>query len=372
MKVIMLYSKEFEPNPVLYRQCQTLLKNGHNVKIIAWDRTNKRPKNENIDGIEVQNVGVKCSYGDLAQLLVKIFSYYSQVFRMVIKEKFDVMHCHDIQTIPIGLFIGKLLGKKVIYDVHDFYFDRESLLNNMLKAIDSFFASKADFITVPSDYFSKYYMRINNNVSVIFNVPEKDLFVPIKTSPKKSVFTISYFGSVRWDKQLVDMIKVTSELDCVEVFIGGGGIKMKEIKKIAKKYRHVKVEGYVPYNNLVKRYWQSDCIYVVYPPTNQAIKYSVPMKIFEAMACGIPVIANSEGYTGTFVKGNNVGRCIDEGDLQQIRKAIISLRDDPILRNKLGENGRKLIEEVYNWENMEKRLLYVYGESFIQFKNSPF
>ena len=368
----MLYSKEFEPNPVLYRQCQTLLKNGHNVKIIAWDRTNKRPKNENIDGIEVQNVGVKCSYGDLAHLLVKIFSYYSQVFRMVLKEKFDVMHCHDIQTIPIGLFIGKLLGKKVIYDVHDFYFDSESLLNNMLKAIDSFFASKADFITVPSDYFSKYYMRINNNVSVIFNVPEKDLFVPIKTSPQESAFTISYFGSVRWDKQLVDMIKVTSELDGVEVFIGGGGIKMKEIKKIAKKYRHVKVEGYVPYNNLVKRYWQSDCIYVVYPPTNQAIKYSVPMKIFEAMACGIPVIANSEGYTGTFVKGNNVGRCIDEGDLQQIRKAIISLRDDPSLREKLGENGRKLIEEVYNWENMEKRLLEVYGESFIQFKNSPF
>lgn len=356
----MLYRKEFEPDPVPYRQSRTLLKNEYKVKIIAWDRSAKRPKIENIEGIEIQNVRVKCSYGAPFHLLVKILFFYLKVLKKLAKEKFDFLHCHDIHTIPIGFLVSKLLQKRVIYDVHDFYFDRKNrVIKKIMQKIDAFFASRVDYIIVPSPYFSDYYKRLNKHVKVIFNAPEKNLFIP-KENYQSKIFTISYFGNVRWGKQLIDLMEATKNMKNVRIFIGGGGIKMEEIKEIAKNYKHVEVSGFVSYEKLINRYRQSDCIYAVYPSSNQVIKYSVPMKIFEAMACGLPVIANCEGYTGKFVRENKIGLCVEEGNLEQIKEAVIKLVNNVELQKELGKNGRKLVEKFYNWENMEKRLIEVY------------
>jgi glycosyltransferase involved in cell wall biosynthesis len=356
----MLYSKEFEPNPVLYRQCQTLLKNGYNVKIIAWDRTAKHPKIENIDGISVHNIGVKCSYGNPFDLSAKIPLYYFHLFRIVVKEKIDLLHCHDIQTIPIGLFIGKLLGKKVIYDVHDFYFPDSPWIKKIFKDIDAWMASNCDYVLVSTPRFLDYYKNINPNTRLIYNVPD-NIFVP-KEKPEKttSTFIISYLGVVRRVKDLFDLMEATSGVHDIKIFIGGYGTKMDEVKEIAKRYDHVHIGGKVAYRSIVKRYWMSDCIYAVYPNTKNIIEYSIPMKIFEAMACGIPVIVNTEGFHGEFVREHKVGLGVEYGDLQQIKNAIIKLRDDDELKKKLGENGRKLVEGFYNWEKMQERLLEVY------------
>jgi len=86
------------------------------------------------------------------------------------------------------------------------------------------------------------------------------------------------------------------------------------------------------------------------------------MKIFEAMACGLPVISNCEGFTGEFVRKNRIGLCVEEGNLKQIREAVIKLMNDPELRKEFGENGRHLVEKFYNWENMEKILVKIYSE----------
>ena len=147
-------------------------------------------------------------------------------------------------------------------------------------------------------------------------------------------------------------MEATKNMKNVRIFIGGGGIKMEEIKEIAKNYKHVEVSGFVPYEKLINRYRQSDCIYAVYPSSNQVIKYSVPMKIFEAMACGLPVIANCEGYTGKFVRENKIGLCVEEGNLEQIKEAVIKLVNNVELQKELGKNGRKLVEKFYNWGNV--------------------
>ena len=361
--VLMLYRKEFDVDPVPYRQSKALLERGFNVKIIAWDRTGLRTDREDMDEIEIHNVKVRCPYGKILPLLLKLPFYYWKVLLKLRDENFDILHCHDIHTLPVGFFISKLRGKSFLYDVHDFYLDvKWKFFGSLMQKLEKLLASNASYILVPSPPLGEHYKKLKEHVEVIFNAPEKHLFKPSDGSKKSKSdeFIIAHFGNVRWVKQLKDLMEATKDIEHVQIFIGGGGIKINEVRKIASKYKHVRVGGFVPYEELIRRYSQSDCIYAVYPSTNQAIKYSVPMKIFEAMACGLPVIANSEGYTGKFVRENRVGICVDEGNLSQIKEAVETLINDRRLREELGKNGRRLVEDFYNWENMRNYLLKVY------------
>ena len=89
------------------------------------------------------------------------------------------------------------------------------------------------------------------------------------------------------------------------------------------------------------------------------IDHGYQLSVLEAASCGIPVIATDSGPAKEVCDAGG-GICIDCGDrswkeenLQyihnQIRKAVIELRDNPALRKEMGEKGRKFIEEHYRW-----------------------
>lgn len=75
------------------------------------------------------------------------------------------------------------------------------------------------------------------------------------------------------------------------------------------------------------------------------------------MMCGIPVITN---VLPEFVNEIGFGIIVEYGNIDQIRSAIIRLRDDPELRKRLGDNGRKAFLQKYNWDTMEKKLYMMY------------
>jgi glycosyltransferase involved in cell wall biosynthesis len=82
-------------------------------------------------------------------------------------------------------------------------------------------------------------------------------------------------------------------------------------------------------------------------------------KVLEAMMSGIPIITN---FSSDFVNQIGFGIIVEYGNIEQIRSAIITLRDNPELRKRLGDNGRKAFVEKYNWGIMEQKLYKVYEE----------
>jgi len=88
----------------------------------------------------------------------------------------------------------------------------------------------------------------------------------------------------------------------------------------------------------------------------------LPNKLFEYMACGIPVIASNFQEIRIIVNKSNCGILIDPTNTKEITDAILWLLEHPEEAEQMGENGRRAVEETYNWENMEKRLFEVYEE----------
>jgi glycosyltransferase involved in cell wall biosynthesis len=77
------------------------------------------------------------------------------------------------------------------------------------------------------------------------------------------------------------------------------------------------------------------------------------------MMCGVPIITN---VAHEIVNETGCGIIVEYDNKEQIKEAIITLRDNPELRKRLGTNGRKAFLEKYNWNIMEQKLYKIYDD----------
>lgn len=85
---------------------------------------------------------------------------------------------------------------------------------------------------------------------------------------------------------------------------------------------------------------------------------SIPIKFFEYLACGKPVIySNIQAVVEEF-KDINFGFLVDPNNIDEIVSRVENYINNPELLLTHSQNGRKLIEEKYNWEAYEKKLLH--------------
>ena len=89
---------------------------------------------------------------------------------------------------------------------------------------------------------------------------------------------------------------------------------------------------------------------------------ALPVKLFEYMACGLPVIISDFPANRTVVAGADCGILVDPTDVEAVAAAIARLSADPAEARRLGANGRRAFETQYNWQTLEQKLLALYEE----------
>jgi phosphatidyl-myo-inositol dimannoside synthase len=87
------------------------------------------------------------------------------------------------------------------------------------------------------------------------------------------------------------------------------------------------------------------------------------ISLSEASASGIPVIAGTLGGMADAVRDGVTGMLVDSTDLQQVVAAVRSLVDNPELGRRMGQAGRKAVEEYFNWDRVTADVRHT-GEEF--------
>ena len=100
---------------------------------------------------------------------------------------------------------------------------------------------------------------------------------------------------------------------------------------------------------------------IIVPHPIQRYKTNYPVKLFEYMAAGIPVIASRHGESAEFVKEGQAGILVDPLNPDEIADAIKRLVDDSVAAEAMGRRGRQLIFDKYNWENESAKLVVLYN-----------
>ena len=91
---------------------------------------------------------------------------------------------------------------------------------------------------------------------------------------------------------------------------------------------------------------------------------SLPIKMFEYMHAGIPVIASNFPLWQEILTENKCGICVDPFNLDQIAEAIKYLLNNEEDARIMGINGREAVTKKYNWENEVKKLENIYINAF--------
>jgi glycosyltransferase involved in cell wall biosynthesis len=96
-------------------------------------------------------------------------------------------------------------------------------------------------------------------------------------------------------------------------------------------------------------------------PLKTYIPGAVPSKIYEAMACGRPVVFVGEGEAAEIVGQNRAGLIVRPGDVDGLAASLRQLTEDGELRQRLGESGRRAAETKFDraviFSRFEKELL---------------
>jgi len=344
---------------IFYKECKSLQKNGFNVNLIVADDKGDEIK----DNIKIFDVGKETSR------LKRMMKSPSKIYAKALELDADIYHFHD----PELIFIGKKLinkNKRVIYDVHEdvpLQILSKPYLNLFLRKIVSKIfeyhenknVKKFSHIITATDFIKERFLKINNNTGSIKNYPIVDeLKINVNRNNKKN--SVCYVGAVAKIRGISEIVKAMEFTDCKLNLAGKFDDKKlrDEIIKY-KSWNKVTEYGFADRETVKQIYEESKAGLVTLHPTVN-YKDALPVKLFEYMLAGIPVISSNIPLWQKIVEENNCGLCVNPYNPKEIAGAINIILNDDILAEKMGLNGQKAVIDKYNWAIEEKKLINIY------------
>jgi glycosyltransferase involved in cell wall biosynthesis len=89
--------------------------------------------------------------------------------------------------------------------------------------------------------------------------------------------------------------------------------------------------------------------------------YSLPNKLFQYMAAGIPVLASDFPHIRDIVVPSGAGRTVDMTQPARVAAALRDMLSDPAALQQMGRSARAAVLMTYNWSTAERELLDVYA-----------
>lgn len=342
---------------IFIKQCKTIFNKGYDVTLVVADGRS----DQLIDGIQIIDVG--SSNGRVN----RVFNTTRMVLQKAIELDSDIYHLHDPELLPIGLKL-KQLGKKIIFDSHEDVPKQlltkpyaSPLLLKMMSVIISIYerktCSKFDGIIGATPYIRDKFLLINKNTIDINNFPvigELESAIPWREKRVEAC----YIGGISIIRGIREIVQACEFLDSSVRINLAGQFSEQSVETEVKKYAgwsHINELGFLDRNEVRELLRQSLVGLVTLHPTINYLN-SLPVKMFEYMSSGIPVIASNFPLWREIIEGNDCGLCVDPLDPQIISKAIEYIIKNPERAYQMGLNGKRAVIDKYNWGNEEEKL----------------
>ena len=347
------------------KEIGSLVKAGYRVKYHVADGGGNQTKN----GVEIIDYGAIPSG---CRILFRIKKMFQVVTRSGLKRG-DWVHFHDGIFVPFALVLA-LKGCRIIYDVHEDY--PRQVLNSRFpiiikvvwgKTLEGFewfsnFTFMAYFTATPkiAERFRSEKTWIIHNFPILNELQTES---SNQEDVKKDYFIyIGGLAEVRGVKEMVDAVECAASVNPKIMLTLGGNYSTKSLRdelKCKTGWSSTKELGWLSREQVASWLSSSKAGLVTLHPTKNYLD-AYPVKLFEYMSASLPVIASNFPLWSQIINDSGCGILVDPLDSDAISKAMLYITDNPEEAAKMGVSGRKAVEEHYNWNNEELKLLDAY------------
>jgi glycosyltransferase involved in cell wall biosynthesis len=347
---------------IFLKECTTLAASGYDVVFIV-----PHEQSEVVNNIYIH--AVKSPQNRKERLLKSAW----RIFRAAHSHKAAIYHFHDLDLLPIG-FLLKLLGYKVIHDIHEDYPRQilsKSWIHPKLRVVvarviefaETIGAYIFDGIIAATPTIAKRFPE--NKTTLLQNFPivgELSRETPLTHDqrPMKIVY-IGGMSAIRGVREMITALSLVPKHLNITLTIAG----TFDSKTLENEVMNLPGWSSVEYLGHQTRSQVSDILaksragLVLYHPEPNHIN-AQPNKLFEYMSAGIPVIASNFPLWREIVTDSKCGLLVNPLNPQEIANAIQTLLENPALGQKMGEYGMKAIKDKYSWEAEKPKLLTLY------------
>lgn len=258
---------------------------------------------------------------------------------------------------PEGLYDVKLIRKG-------------SLFSRIGEKLAMIAYQKAEMITPISPGYIRIISgdyRVNQEkIKVVRAGVSLERFKPTRNEPyKEDKFRVLYSGafSVAYDfDQVLKAAKVIEERDDgVEFVIQGGGELIDHINSMVRELnlRSVKIINRIVSREEVGKFLNTADALIL-PLRNFDRPYlGISTKLYEYQAVGKPILCCAEGQPAKYIRDTESGIVVKPGDYEGLAKAILYLKENHVVAEKLGASGRKYVERNLSIDKIGLKMMTV-------------
>jgi len=373
--VLMLLTNAYDPDPRVRQEALSLLGMGCRVRILAWDRDLRAPARDCLEGVDVERVFVASSHGRGPTQIFAYILVYLKILWRGMRARFDAVHCHDLDTLPVGFLLGKLGGKPVVYDAHESFPDMlegsvPDALRRGLMRLESFFMRRVDLVITVGEKLRRHLAERGAARSVVVGnwkrlaefarTDAQNIEVRRSLGVPDGALLIACITHLVTNRKVEELIAAVADCPNVHVIIAGSGALRERVAHAAATNPRILFPGFVSGQTIAEYTCAADAIYYGFDPDNPNARFSAPNKLFEALAAGRPLITGNFGEIADVVRKAKCGVVLAEYSTSEIQKAFGILADDRI-RHEMSDNAARVGRLSMNWEKGEEVLYREYS-----------
>jgi len=344
---------------IFVKECSSLAAFGYDVSYLVPNSKTKKKNGVNVIPLSVSK-----------NKFLRVLSSWAPATVAAFKQKADIYHFHDPELIFMG-FLLSLSGKNVVYDVHEDY--ELQILNKLYipKGIRRWIAKTFKFferlliqnyklVVTVTDPIKEKYKKIHPNVIDVKNYPLLEEFRNCRLSFDEKKEQVCYIGAISRIRGVFDYVNMLDYLPReISLKLGGDYSYLDMELEALPSWNRVEKMGYVDRSNIADVFLHSKVGLVVLHATENYID-ALPVKVFEYMASGIPVICSNFKVYEDIVIGNDCGLSVEPCKPDLIAKRVKEILKDKVAWERMSNNGIRAVEQKYNWGTEALKLKNAY------------
>ena len=356
----------WEDARIFGKMCRSLAEAGVETHLVA-PRDAGAPALEVVHGVTVHAVARRS--GRFRRATQTVFA----VWRKARGLNADLYHLHDPELIPIGLLL-RAAGRVVVFDFHEDFPSQvrgKHWIPPLLRGIASMLAGQAEVIAtrafqgivaatphIASRFPPAKTVSVSNFARLDEFSAEGD------AAPAEKAPCLAYVGAITAERGLLELLDALALLPAaspVRLLLAGrfSPASFEGELRARPGWARVDYLGFLDRPGIAALLARCRVGMVTLRPAERYLD-SQPVKMFEYMAAGLPVVASNFPLWRAIVEGAGCGLLVNPLDPSAIHAAIQTLLGDPVAAAAMGRRGRAAVETTYNWRPESGKLLAFY------------